>query len=55
MIASYLSIITSCKVIMAGGLNFKLGVSCFVSFAEEGTNTIKKIQFQRAQKMLLTL
>ena len=42
-------------VIKAGALNFKMAASGFVSVTEEVMNMIKKIQFQIAQKMLVSL
>ena len=42
-------------VIKAGALNFKMAALGFVSVTEEVMNMIKKIQFQIAQKMLVSL
>ena len=39
---------------MAGALNFKMAASGSVSVTEEVMNMIKKIQFQIAQKMLVS-
>ena len=40
---------------MAGALNFKMAASDLVSVTEEAMNMIKQIQFQIAQKMLVSL
>ena len=40
---------------MAGVLNLKMAASGSVSVTEEVMNMIKKIQFQIAQKMLVSL
>ena len=40
---------------MAGALNFKMASSGSVSVTEEVMNMIKKIQFQIAQKVLVSL
>ena len=42
------------EVIMAGALNFKMAASGLVSVTEEVMNMIKQIQFQIAQKMLVS-
>ena len=56
---SYLAIITSCEVIVAGGLNFKVAALRFVTVSEEMINAIVYHlivhQMQTAQKMLLSL
>ena len=39
---------------MAGALNFKMAASDLVSVTEEVMNMIKQIQFQIAQKMLVS-
>ena len=43
------------EVIIARALNFKMADSGFFSVTEEVMNMIKKIQFQIAQKMLVSL
>ena len=43
------------EVIIAGALNFKMAASGLVSVTEEVINTIKKIKFQIAQMMPVSL